>query len=230
MDLNFLEQLADEELRFKKFSLVGTSNVQAAGSLKAGYAVNINVGAAPETSPAPPTCSETATITLSDVVLDCGCTQIGAGFSLRYAIGTDIGGINGNPQVLDLDGFTCATADCHWFNHTADGVYFNEADYLLSDCSDIPIPIGTRFCDMYITLKAGVYQVLITAINSIIFYGTTTDISTPISNVATSCIPAFTAYGYDDPVMGKLLQCEGFDNPSFFSTIAHGGTAMITIP
>ncbi len=45
MDLSFLEQLEAEELLFKKFSLVGTGNVLAAGSLKAGYAVNINAGA-----------------------------------------------------------------------------------------------------------------------------------------------------------------------------------------
>lgn len=53
MDLSFLEELAKEELRFKKFSLVGTGNVQAAGSLKAGYAVNVGVedeaGAGPTT-------------------------------------------------------------------------------------------------------------------------------------------------------------------------------------
>lgn len=41
MDSSFLEQLANEELLFQKFSLVGTGNVLASGSLKAGYAVNV---------------------------------------------------------------------------------------------------------------------------------------------------------------------------------------------
>jgi hypothetical protein len=54
MDLSFLEELAKEELRFKKFSLVGTGNVQAAGSLKAGYAVNVGVGAEEDATPTPP--------------------------------------------------------------------------------------------------------------------------------------------------------------------------------
>ncbi len=45
MDIGFLKTLAEEELRFKKFSIVGTSAVLASGNLKVGYAVNIGAGA-----------------------------------------------------------------------------------------------------------------------------------------------------------------------------------------
>ncbi len=45
MDSSYLERLAAEELLFQNFSLVGTGYVLASGSLKAGYAVNVNAGA-----------------------------------------------------------------------------------------------------------------------------------------------------------------------------------------
>jgi hypothetical protein len=41
MDLDFLEQLAEEERQFKRFSVAGTDRVQVAGNLKSGFAVNI---------------------------------------------------------------------------------------------------------------------------------------------------------------------------------------------
>ncbi len=56
MDLSFLEELENEELRFKEFSLVGTSRVQAAGNLKAGYIVN--VGGARGSGGVPPNCGD----------------------------------------------------------------------------------------------------------------------------------------------------------------------------
>ncbi len=50
MDTGFLEDLANEELLFQQFSLVGTGDISASGSLKAGYAVNINAGADSDSS------------------------------------------------------------------------------------------------------------------------------------------------------------------------------------
>jgi hypothetical protein len=41
MDLPFLEALAEEEARFKRFSMAGTNDVLVAGNIKAGFTVNI---------------------------------------------------------------------------------------------------------------------------------------------------------------------------------------------
>lgn len=41
MDLRLLDELAAEELRFKKFSFVGTSRVLVSGNLRTGFAVNV---------------------------------------------------------------------------------------------------------------------------------------------------------------------------------------------
>lgn len=42
MDLQQLEELANEELRFKKFTFVGNDRVLVSGNLRTGFAVNIN--------------------------------------------------------------------------------------------------------------------------------------------------------------------------------------------
>jgi len=55
-DLTFLEQLAEEEKQFKKFSVAGTDRVQVAGNLRTGLAINIRpVDEDVTPTPPPPT-------------------------------------------------------------------------------------------------------------------------------------------------------------------------------
>jgi hypothetical protein len=92
MDSNFLEQLAQLELRHKKFSLVGTGNVQAAGSLKSGFAVNVSPRQ-PTTPSTPPTfvCPDGPfTLVFSEVVIDGACQSYGLGSFKYSATGVDV--------------------------------------------------------------------------------------------------------------------------------------------
>ncbi len=134
MDLSFLEELANEELRFKKFSLVGTGNVQAAGNLKAGYIVNIDrtLGADSGGGSGAGACCDVdnnCTITTPD-----GCDGTYQGDGVPCDPNPCGGGATG-ACCIDLDCSILTAADCI----AASGYYFGDD----TTCEEFPCSGGT---------------------------------------------------------------------------------------
>jgi hypothetical protein len=95
MDSTFLERLSDLEIRFRKFKMVGTGDVLVGGSLKSGFAVNINRPPPPPPPPPPGGCppdGSPITIVFSGVSINCLCTNPGGGSSGLIADDVSVNG------------------------------------------------------------------------------------------------------------------------------------------
>ncbi len=182
-------------------------------------------------------CPDPISLSFSGVTFDCDCTPFDDPPTQSFIV-TDEGDVNSLAMAMDLN-LTLSTgcSDCPdgpgsnmaWANTGSPPLaahcvisYWNEE----GDCSGGPS--GTDFNEylgVVMVLISGVYHLIAYFRNTLVFYGTTTDLTSPIANLLTECDASFTDYS-GNPAF-SCVSIAFFGGTSFTAS-AHGGTATIT--
>ncbi len=189
-------------------------------------------GAAP-----PSSCPTPITVQFSGVTFDCGCTPLV--LTESSFIVTDEGNVNSLAMAMDLN-LTLSTgcSDCPdgpgsnmaWANTGSPPLaahcvisFWNEE----VDCSGGPSGSDfNEYLGVVMVLISGTYHLIAYFLNTLVFYGTTTDLTSPIANLLTECDASFTDYS-GNPAFSCVSIA--FFGGTSFTTSAHGGTAAVTI-
>lgn len=189
------------------------------GGFDTGYAVNyVDCGKAAEGGVTPGACPSAITIEFHGVTLDCGCTPIISG-DARSAIVTNLA-FNDDP--LPLTAFHACDPNCFLDSDYATPL-IHTIFYGDTDCSGSPILEENDFLNqLSVEFVGGIWYVIAIAYNALIFYGTTTDITSPIAN---TLVCSTSPIVIDSPITDCI-----FGGPfTFTGSLAHGGTVSVTM-
>lgn len=160
-------------------------------------------------------------VTFHSVAIDCGCQSAAPIGPTHSSLYTDIS-FNETPYLLTIGSIVCSTCYRHVFNPSVsiDDKEWNH----VTDCSGPPDHHFTVTpINIYLTLISGIYYLMAVQPGSaggqtIFFYGTTTDLSSPIVNTS-FCTTPIT---WDNP----LIECINGGSITAFGA-GHNGTATI---
>lgn len=178
---------------------------------------------APSSTTPPFVCPDGLSITFSGIVLDCECSQ--TDHSGHHAVLTDTS-LNGTDSLVNESDSVCPPK-CFWESETYASLLVHVKRHLVdTDCSDPP---DAEFDDQLGGLFAvrdvdGTWHVWVEIYNNLLFYGTTTDPLSPISNTLLSCT-GDTFVTFDNSVTDCV-----FAGPVDRVVAGHGGTATINFP
>jgi hypothetical protein len=183
-------------------------------------------GAAP---PPPDPCPAHVTITFSGVVFDCGCVPADEGLTTSKIVTEGTGNFNSYLGVFN-QGFHCFPSigeSCSWALGVSSGdLYAVTETYWTSNGTCFGDPDYTPFLSdpfVFLILKSGVYHLMAyDGYNSVLFYGTRTDLlGGPFLNTV-FCNSSFVSW--DNPVIDCILH-----GPQNFTSAAHSGSATVAL-
>lgn len=216
------ERVARIQQAHNNFAVRGGDLATVEGNLRSGLAISFKCQQAapsgdvsiPPSPPLPPTCPCGLQVTFHDVIFDCPCVIYGSG----SAAITDVGLFNEVPISLVADTPTAGCSSC-LYDWSSGDVELHAKVYSNTDCTSLINEANFGFAgniQLWQTLD-GTWHLTLTFFtdNPMVFYGTSTNVHGPYSNLLTCS---------HDTIPTPVLDCTSINR----STASHGGTATIT--